>query len=137
MPDASSPAKVYTAKSYSPYATRSFPDKPLRSDKHLHASTSLDAGAFGNRLDARAAYRRAQAEEVTSTTGFAVQLSRFPGWLVVGDDSDNVGLFDLIYAGDRGITSEPDGDVLALAHGGNLANGIMFPLETRHRRLLR
>ncbi len=108
-PDASSLSKAYTAKSYSPYAARSFPVQPLWGDSHLHTSTSFDAGAFGNRLDARAAYRFAKGEDVVSTTGFAARLSRPLDWLVVADHSDNMGLFDLIYTGDRSITSDSEG----------------------------
>ncbi len=108
-PEASSLSKVYAGKSYSPYAARSFPTRPLWGDTHLHTSTSFDAGAFGNRLDARAAYRFARGEEVKATTGFPVRLSRPLDWLVVADHSDNMGLFDLIVAGDRSITSDPEG----------------------------
>jgi hypothetical protein len=108
-PDASSLSKAYASKSYSPYAARNFPVRPLWGDTHLHTSTSFDAGAFGNRLDARAAYRFAKGEEVKATTGFPVRLSRPLDWLVVADHSDNMGLFDLIFSGDRSITSDPEG----------------------------
>ena len=108
-PDASSLNKAFEGESYSPYAKRSFPDRPLWGDTHLHTSTSFDAGAFGNRLDARQAYRFAKGNEVTATTGMSVRLSRPLDWLVVADHSDNMGLFDLIYAGDRSITSDPEG----------------------------
>jgi hypothetical protein len=108
-PDASSLNKAFEGDSYSPYAARSFPSLPLWGDTHLHTSTSFDAGAFGNRLDARAAYRFAKGEEVIATTGTPVRLSRPLDFLVVADHSDNMGLFDLIYDGDRSITSDPEG----------------------------
>ena len=108
-PDASSLSEAFGGKSYSPYAARNFPDRPLWGDTHLHTSTSFDAGAFGNRLDARAAYRFAKGEEIEATTGYPVRLSRPLDWLVVADHSDNMGLFDLIFAGDRSITSDPEG----------------------------
>ena len=38
-----------------------------------------------------------------------VRLSRPLDFLVVADHSDNMGLFDLIFAGDRSITSDPEG----------------------------
>ncbi len=136
-PDASSLVKGYTAKSYSPYAARSFADRPLWGDTHLRTSTSFDAGAFGNRPDARAAYRLAQAEAVTFTTGFAVRLSRPLERLVVADHADTMGPFDLNYGVDRSINSDPDGDVLVLARNGNLAESIVFYFEAKHRRLLR
>lgn len=58
---------VYSRKVYSPYAERNFPEQPLWGDTHLHTSLSFDAGAFGNRLDPRAAYRFARGEEVLSS----------------------------------------------------------------------
>ena len=103
-PEASSLNKAFEGESYSPYAGRNFPTFPLWGDTHLHTSTSFDAGAFGNRLDARTAYRFAKGEEVTATTGTKTRLSRPLDWLVVADHSDNMGLFDLIVDGDRSIT---------------------------------
>ncbi len=119
-PDASTLSEAFSGKSYSPYAQRGFPDRPLWGDTHLHTSTSFDAGAFGNRLDARAAYRLAKGEEVTSSTGVPARLSRPLDFLVVADHSDNMGLFDLIYAQDRSITSDPEGLRIAtmVANGG-------------------
>jgi hypothetical protein len=119
-PDASTLNEAFSGKSYSPYAQRGFPDRPLWGDTHLHTSTSFDAGAFGNRLDARAAYRLAKGEEVTSSTGVPARLSRPLDFLVVADHSDNMGLFDLIYAQDRSITSDPEGLRIAtmVANGG-------------------
>ena len=108
-PDPKSLNKAFPGESYSPYAARNFPTFPLWGDTHLHTSTSFDAGAFGNRLDARAAYRFAKGEEVVATTGMPVRLSRPLDWLVVADHSDNMGLFDLIFAGDGSITSDPEG----------------------------
>jgi hypothetical protein len=45
---------VFPAKPlYSPYAGRSFPIRPFFGDTHLHTSFSMDAGAFGARLNPR------------------------------------------------------------------------------------
>jgi len=85
-------AGAYTGKAYSPYAKRSFPERPLWGDSHLHTSLSMDAGLFGNRLPPRDAYRFARGEEVVSSTGQAVRLSRPLDWLVVADHSDGMGL---------------------------------------------
>ena len=60
---------AYTGKSYSPYAGREFPSRPLWGDTHLHTSLSFDAGAFGNRLGLREAYQFARGDEVKSSTG--------------------------------------------------------------------
>jgi hypothetical protein len=96
-PDNLSPA--YTAKAYSPYAQRGFPEWPLWGDSHLHTSLSIDAGLFGNRLPPRDAYRFARGEEVVSSTGQPVRLSRPLDWLVIADHSDALGLIDDLRAG--------------------------------------
>jgi hypothetical protein len=53
----------------------------------------MDAGAFGNRLGLDAAYQFARGEEVTSSTGLKVKLSRPLDFLVIADHSDNMGFF--------------------------------------------
>ncbi|MCV2887202.1 DUF3604 domain-containing protein [Ruegeria aquimaris] len=128
-PDGSSLSKAFPGKSYSPYAHRGIPDRPLWGDTHLHTSTSFDAGAFGNRLDARAAYRFAKGQEVQATTGFMARLSRPLDWLVVADHSDNMGLFDMIYAQDPAIMSDAEGNRIAtmVANGGD--EGVAAALE--------
>ncbi len=83
---------AYTGKVYSPYAQRGFPEQPLWGDSHLHTNLSMDAGLFGNRLPPRDAYRFARGEEVVSSTGQAVRLSRPLDWLVIADHSDGMGM---------------------------------------------
>ena len=102
-------ADAYKGKSYSPYAGRGFPSRPLWGDTHLHTAASMDAGAFGNRLDLRAAYRFARGEEVVSSTGTPVKLSRPLDWLVVADHSDNMGFFPDLLAGKPHLLSDPTG----------------------------
>ncbi|WP_068118614.1 DUF3604 domain-containing protein [Tropicimonas marinistellae] len=128
-PDGSTLTDAFPGKSYSPYAQRGIPDRPLWGDTHLHTSTSFDAGAFGNRLDARTAYRFAKGEEVQATTGFMARLSRPLDWLVVADHSDNMGLFDMIFAQDPSIMSDPEGNRIAtmVANGGD--EGVAAALE--------
>jgi len=89
----------YTGKVYSPYAKRGIPERPLWGDSHLHTALSMDAGLFGNRLSPRDAYRFARGEEVVSSTGQPVRLSRPLDWLVVADHSDGMGFFGDIAAG--------------------------------------
>jgi len=84
---------------YSPYAQRNFPDRPLWGDTHLHTAISFDAGAFGARLLPPDAYRFAKGEEVVSSTGQPVRLSRPLDFLVVADHSDNMGFFPNLQAG--------------------------------------
>ena len=92
-------SEAYTGKGYSPYADRPFPQRPLWGDTHLHTSLSMDAGLFGNRLGPREAYKFARGEEVVSSTGQPVKLSRPLDWLVIADHSDGMGLFGDLYAG--------------------------------------
>lgn len=100
---------AYQGKSYSPYAGRGFPILPLWGDTHLHTALSMDAGAFGNRLGLRDAYRFALGEEVVSSTGIPVRLSRPLDWLVIADHSDNMGLFPDLVAGNPNILADPTG----------------------------
>ena len=84
---------------YSPYAQRNFPNLPLWGDTHLHTAISFDAGAFGARLLPPDAYRFAKGEEVVSSTGQPVKLSRPLDFLVVADHSDNMGFFPKLQEG--------------------------------------
>ncbi|MFW2372050.1 MAG: DUF3604 domain-containing protein [Gammaproteobacteria bacterium] len=84
---------------YSPYAQRSFPNRPLWGDTHLHTAISFDAGSFGARLLPPDAYRFARGEEVISSTGLPAKLSRPLDFLVVADHSDNMGFFPQLQAG--------------------------------------
>ena len=98
-PTKASLSEAYTGKAYSPYAHRNFPERPLWGDSHLHTSLSMDAGLFGNRLPPSEAYRFARGEEVVSSTGQALRLSRPLDWLVVADHSDGMGLVGDIRSG--------------------------------------
>ena len=96
-------------RAYSPYAGRNFPTRPLFGDTHLHTSFSMDAGAFGARLGPREAYRFARGEELMSSTGQPVKLSRPLDFLVVADHSDGMGFFPLIIGGDPKVMADPQG----------------------------
>jgi hypothetical protein len=69
----------------------------------------MDAGASGTRLDARAAYRFARGEQVTSNTGQPVKLSRPLDFLVVADHSDGFGFFPLLMSGSPAVLADPQG----------------------------
>ncbi len=97
----------YKGKSYSPYAGRSFPSRPLWGDSHLHTSYSFDAGAFGCRLIPEDAYRFARGEQVVTSTGILVKLSRPLDWLAVTDHSDNMGFFTDLIAGAPHLLKHP------------------------------
>ena len=102
-------AEVFEKPSYSPWAGRNFPDQVYWGDTHLHTTLSFDAGAFGNRLGPEEAYQFALGEEVTSTGGYRVRLSRPLDFLVVSDHSDNMGLFTRIFESAPEIMSDADG----------------------------
>jgi hypothetical protein len=94
---------------YSPYAGRHFPTRVLWGDTHLHTGNSLDAGAFGATLLPEDAHRFARGEEVISSTGQTVRLSRPLDYLVVADHSDNMGFFPLLKSGDPAMLADPTG----------------------------
>ena len=100
---------LYTGKAYSPFAGRTFPSRPLWGDTHLHTSLSFDAGAFGNRLGPRAAYRFAKGEEVAATSGQPVRLARPLDWLAITDHSDGMGFTDDALAGSPLVTAYEQG----------------------------
>jgi hypothetical protein len=110
QPDQAALEKAYPAKAgYSPYAGRNFPTRPYFGDTHLHTSFSMDAGAFGARLTPRDAYVFAKGNEVKSSSGQPVKLSRPLDFLVVADHSDGMGFFPLIMAGGPDMMADPQG----------------------------
>ena len=96
-------------ETYSPYAQRNFPDRPLWGDTHLHTAISFDAGAFGATLLPPDAYRFARGKEVISSTGQPVRLSRPLDFLVVTDHSDNMGFFPNLQAGSPYVMASEKG----------------------------
>ena len=96
-------------KHYSPYAGRGFPTRVFWGDTHVHTGMSMDAGAFGARLTPQDAHRFARGEELTSSTGLQVKLSRPLDFLVVADHSDNMGFFTRLFAGDPAMLADPTG----------------------------
>ena len=68
-----------------------FPTRVLWGDTHLHTANSLDAAAFGNTLGPEEAYRFARGEEVISSSGQPVKLSRPLDFLVVADHAEGLG----------------------------------------------
>jgi len=101
--------KIYKRRPYSPYAGRNFPSRVYWGDTHLHTGYSMDAGAFGCRLDPFDAHRFARGEEVQSTTAGPVRLSRPLDFLVVADHSDNMGFFPRLMSGDPAVLADATG----------------------------
>ena len=102
-------APLRKAPSYSPYPGWNFPTRVYWGDTHVHTNASMDAGAFGCRLGLDEAYRFAQGEEVTSSMGIRVRLSRPLDFLAVTDHSDNMGFFPDLFAGKPNILANPTG----------------------------
>jgi hypothetical protein len=94
---------------YSPYANRNFPTNVYWGDTHVHTGMSMDAGAFGARLEPTDAYRFARGEQITSSTGQDVKLSRPLDFLVVSDHSDNMGFFPRLISGEPSMLADPTG----------------------------
>lgn len=92
---------------YSPYAGRSFPTRVLWGDTHLHTSNSLDARAVGAILGPEEAFRFARGDEVISSHGERVKLSRPLDFLVVADHSDAMGAMNEIVAGNPDLMRDP------------------------------
>ncbi|NOD47788.1 DUF3604 domain-containing protein [Ruegeria sp. HKCCD5849] len=99
--------RAQAADSFSPYAGRDFPTRPLWGDTHLHTSLSLDARAFGVLLSPADAFRFARGEEVTTSHGLQAKLSRPLDWLVVSDHSDAMGAMNEIVAGNATLMRDP------------------------------
>ncbi|NIP92636.1 MAG: DUF3604 domain-containing protein, partial [Akkermansiaceae bacterium] len=78
-------AAAFKKPGYSPYAGRNYPTRVLWGETHLHTNLSLDARAGGVTLSPEEALRFARGEEVTSTHGLAVKLSRPLDFVAITD----------------------------------------------------
>ena len=101
-PTKSGVAKNLGRSEFSPYAGRSYPTRVLFGDTHCHTAISVDAGTMC-RVGQEDAFRLARGEEVTSTGGLQVKLSRPLDWLVIADHAEMYGLMPQLLKGDPGI----------------------------------
>lgn len=108
-PSSSAVNTLYQGETYSPYAKRNFPSNVFWGETHLHTGLSLDAGLFGCILDHEDAYRFARGEEVTSSKGLQVKLSRPLDFIVVADHSDMMGIATDIKKGTPNILADEKG----------------------------
>ena len=110
---------------YSPYAGKNYPTKVLWGDTHLHTNLSLDARAFGVTIGPEQAYRFARGEEITTTHGERIKLSRPLDWLVVSDHSDAMGAMDEVVKGNPTLLKDPKAKDWhdRIAKGGDTALG--------------
>ncbi|TNF73326.1 MAG: DUF3604 domain-containing protein [Acidobacteria bacterium] len=84
---------------YSPYAGRDYPAQVFFGDTHHHTANSGDAFMNGDRLGPEEAYRFARGEEVVSSTGVRVKLSRPMDFLVISDHAEGLGVMYEVYNG--------------------------------------
>lgn len=131
-PDLETIENLYPGRTYSPYAQRSFPSNVYWGETHLHTGLSLDAGLFGNVLGHADAYRLARGEEIVSSTGLPVKLSRPLDWLVITDHSDMMGIATDIQNGEPNIMAIPKAREWAegFKQGGQAAGAAAFDLIT-------
>jgi hypothetical protein len=94
---------------YSPYAFRTYPDRVLFGDMHVHTNLSPDAGLVGTTLTVEDAYRAARGETVTSSTGLPFRLVRPLDFLVVTDHAEYIGLAPMIQQSNPILLSNPHG----------------------------
>ncbi|MFN9851976.1 MAG: DUF3604 domain-containing protein [Planctomycetota bacterium] len=99
--------KYFKQHGYSPYAGRNFPDRPLWGEMHLHTSWSPDAVGGGTRVSPEAAYQLARGQEIVSSTGQPVRLSRPLDWLAIADHSDALGVVSDVIAVKPELMTDP------------------------------
>ncbi len=92
------PAEDSAARlTWSPYTRRDYPTRVYFGDTHHHSANSGDAFMAGDRLSPEQSYRFARGEEVVSSTGVPVRLSRPMDFLVVSDHAEGLGIMYQVY----------------------------------------
>jgi hypothetical protein len=106
---AQSPAadgEAAAARTYSPYAGRSYPMRVFFGDTHNHTANSGDAFMAGDRLSPEQAYRFARGEEVVSSSGVPARLSRPLDFLVISDHAEGLGVMYQLYEGNPAFMAD-------------------------------
>jgi Protein of unknown function (DUF3604) len=93
-------------KRFSPYAGRKYPMRVYFGDTHHHTANSGDAFMNGDRLTPEGAYRFALGEEVVSSTGVPMKLSRPLDFLVISDHAEGLGVIYEVYRCNPAFTSD-------------------------------
>jgi hypothetical protein len=100
-------SKAFSKRGFSPYAGRNYPTRVFWGDQHVHTGWSVDAGAFGCVLGPEDALRFARGEEIKSSLGEPVKLSRPLDWVAVTDHSDGAGVIFEIKGGNPALMKDP------------------------------
>jgi hypothetical protein len=100
-------AKVEWNRGYSPYADRKYPDHVYFGDTHHHTANSGDAFMNGDRLGPEDSYKFARGEQVTSSSGVPVRLSRPMDFLVISDHAEGLGVMYQVYDGNPVMMADP------------------------------
>lgn len=99
-------AAAFPGKGFSPYAGRNYPAQVFWGDQHVHTGWSADAGAFGATLGPEEALRFARGEEIVSSLGLPVRLSRPLDWAAITDHSDAAGVIFEIRDGNPDLMAD-------------------------------
>ncbi len=107
LPNPEATAHAFPKRGFSPYANRNYPTRVFWGDQHVHTGWSADAGAFGATLGPEEALRFARGEQVMSSLGEPVKLSRPLDWAAITDHSDAAGVIFEIRDGNPNLMADP------------------------------
>ena len=102
-----STADVGTTAKPAVVAEAAYPESVYWGDEHVHTGLSMDAGLSGTTLMPEDAVRFARGEEVRSTSGVMMKLSRPMDWVAVTDHSDALGTITELQAGNPIMMANP------------------------------
>lgn len=91
---------------YSPYANPNYPNQVYFGDTHHHSANSGDAFMGGDRLSPEQSFRFARGEQVISSSGLPLKLSRAMDFLVVSDHAEGLGVVYEVFNGNPAFMSD-------------------------------
>ena len=106
-PDNKTIQTIFKEPGYSPYAGRNFPTMVYWGNQHVHTAISMDAGAIGCKVDDEGGYRFSRGEEITTSTGQRIKLSRPMDWVVISDHAECYGGVIQLMKGNPTLMADP------------------------------